>query len=473
MKPKAKNKTNNTVIAIEIHNELIKLCELTVDKQRQKIRLLAKKIPPKDDKEIAKEITEFFKANNIAEKRVLLNLPRHLVIVRFLSVPSTKDEEIREIARMEAIKHVSYSSDEVVVSHRVIDKGKDGYSDVLMCICQKSVISRYIDIARDAGIIIEKIALGSESLLAWYGIVSKSLNMETEERLAVINMDQYYVNIDIITGSKLIFARAFTYSKTALNAAAFEIVKSIISYQYQKPKGIEVKKVLMSGAGPTVLAMEQLLKASGNVTVETIPQTKDIDASYPELNDVSFIELVGLAVHSDDVKLNLLPKEVIEKNQINSIKNLFAETLTLFTVILIALTVLAVSKIYSKSAYLEMLKGEQGSIAADVRKAEKLEKDMKVIKTQILKKNMTIDVIGQIYKITPMGISYSSIDYNEINGTVTLKGLAQTLNDVVKFVPILTKSPFFENAKIKYTAKRTKAQVEVTEFELVCKLKAA
>jgi Tfp pilus assembly PilM family ATPase len=78
----------------------------------------------------------------ISKHNIRLNIPRHLVTVRFVKLPSTDEAEIKLMAGSEALKHVPYADEEIVSCHRVIEKTADGYSNVMIAVAQADTVRK-------------------------------------------------------------------------------------------------------------------------------------------------------------------------------------------------------------------------------------------------------------------------------------------------------------------------------------------
>ena len=145
------------MIAVELSEDFIKLAEVSSVTGKREITRLAK-LPIASEDEFA--LTP--------RRQVRLNMPRHLVTVRFLKFPSTDDNEIKKMVKIESLKHVPYADEDVVSGYRIIEKLTDGYSNILIAVAQAEAVRKEVDILKKAGMTVESVALGAETLLLWY-----------------------------------------------------------------------------------------------------------------------------------------------------------------------------------------------------------------------------------------------------------------------------------------------------------------
>jgi Tfp pilus assembly protein PilN len=56
----------------------------------------------------------------------------------------------------------------------------------------------------------------------------------------------------------------------------------------------------------------------------------------------------------------------------------------------------------------------------------------------------------------------------EADNKITLRGQAQSMSDVFKFITTLDNSGYFKDIQTKYTTKKRIADTDISEFEIVC-----
>ncbi len=464
---KTKPKPRKTTVSLEIGDSVIKLSEAVFFKRKRVFRLAKRNLSSKEDTNISQEIKNLFDSLNISQRRVLLNIPRHLVMVRFLRFPSISDNEIKNMVKMESVKQMPYATEEIIFGYRIIEKSKDGYSNVLLAIVQANIVNRFVNILKNAGLDIAKIALGSESLFGWYSVVAG--RKVGDVNTALINIDAGYIDIDIVKKGNLAFARGFSYRVESKNAIA-EIKKSIATFR--KESSLDVDKIVISGANNKVNELEPHIKEELGIPLEIIDQTKNIELHKTpdtDLGNTSFIELIGLSLKNGDMKINLLPESMIEANELYFLKKILARTAVLLTCIILIFSGLITEKLSDKSRCLSFLDSKLSLMEPTVTKAKRMKKDIKIVKEEIQKKPLALNIITEIYKITPGGVKFNMLDYRS-NRSLILRGNAPSLDDVIKFISILEESQYFENVKMKYTTKRTVRDKRITDFEIVCML---
>ena len=395
-------------------------------------------------------------------------MPRHLVTVRFLKLPSTNDDEIKKMVRIESLKHIPYADEDVVSGHRIIEKLADGYSNVLIAVVQADMVRQEVDIFKKAGIAVESVALGSETLLLWY-----LDNRPADEDIPVllVNIDADHIDIDVIAGDMLLFTRGVSYSAAGPSAAekiTDQINISIAAYKKESSKSID--KVILSGIQGKADELKAILTDRIKIPVEVIGQMDKMpvrEGASPEAEEASFVELLGLALKYESVNIDLLPAASREEQRLELVKKNIITGLIISSLIVVMAFGVILKKLHDKRAYISYVDSELGKIEPLVRSAKLMAKEIDVVTSKVAERPLAIDIASEVLKITPSGIALTMMEY-ESNKTITLRGTAPALSDVFKYVALLEKDAYFKNVKVKYANKRMSQAQEIADFEIVC-----
>ena len=415
----------------------------------------------------AGEIKEILRSMGVSPYNIQLNIPKHLVTVRFLKIPSVEDQEINKIIKMESVRHLPYAEENVIYGYRVIEKLPDGYSRVLLAIAHADVINNMVDILNRVQIGgLKFLSLSSEALFLWYSIAKEG---GENENIMLINLDPDHIDIDVIEGGKLVFTRGVSYGARdpkKLSNISSEINISISTYEKESSK--RISRVLLTGGKNEAENCKSVLVKELKLPVEIIDQTRnmpiDESAGIPE-KDVSFAELFGLSLESEDVKINLLPANTREEARLAMLKNNLATTMLLFTVFVILVFGLFVKKICDKSAYLAGVKAELRKIEPGVSSTKKMMKDINIIKDMMAKRPLAVEIVSELYTVSTGDISLNTVNF-ESGKMIAVKGASQSLSGVLKYVDALEGSPYFEGVRVKYANKRMVEGKEIVDFEV-------
>lgn len=465
-----KHKKRATV-SIELGNNSIKICEAGFIKNERRIRLLKSDIAPGDDKTISREIDSLFKKHNIPRNDIRLNIPRYLVMTNFLKLPSTKDAEIRGMVRIEAIKEAPYLNENVETGFRVAGVSESGYSDVLIAIAQRDVVNRYVNILKDAGLNIKKAALGSESLFLWYLFINKAAPLDADGVTALINIGSEYVDVDIAEKGNLVFTRAFAHSNGYSGHAGEKFIEeasaSLLLDKYERGKKFD--RIVITGPAGESGKVRDLLKSALGLESEVAEQAGDLKYnSDADLSGDSYAELIGLSM-SDKSSIDLRPAHIVAENNALAFKKSILHSGILAALTLAAFLAIAAKDINNKEQQVKLLDSRIAVMEPRVKEARKRLDNIRIAKELSAEMPSAIKIIAEVHKITPPDIKLNVFDY-ESNKSITLKGSSASLEGAVSYVKLLERSDYFNNASLKYAAKRRDTAGLATDFEISCAL---
>jgi len=81
-----------------------------------------------------------------------------------------------------------------------------------------------------------------------------------------------------------------------------------------------------------------------------------------------------------------------------------------------------------------------------------------------------LNLLNEIYKLIPKEVYLTDIDL-ENSGKIVLKGRANTISDVYKFVTTLAGSVFFEKVRNTYATSKEENNNAYADFEIVAEYK--
>ena len=414
------------------------------------------------------EIKAMFDSLGISRSRVRLNMPRHLVTVRFLKLPSTDDAEIKKMVKSESLKHVPYADEDVVSGFRIIEKLTDGYSNIMIAVAQAEAVRREADILKRAGMTVESVSLGSETLLLWY---LGAYQADSDISVLLVNIDSGHIDIDVISNGMLLFTRGASYSDSSpisVEKIIDQVNVSLAAYKKESLKHVD--KVVISGMQGQADELKAALKERMKIPVEVVSQMEKVpvhQGASLETEDASFTELLGLALKYEDANINILPEASQEEQRLELVKKNIVTGLIVSALIVVMAFGVVLKKLHDKRAYISYVDSELGKIEPRVRTAKKMAKEIDIVTSRIAERPLAIDLASEIFKITPQGITLTMMEY-ESNKAMTLRGTASSLSDVFKYVTVLGKSTYFKNVKVRYANKRVSQASELADFEIAC-----
>jgi type IV pilus assembly protein PilM len=154
----------------------------------------------------ASAIKEALKSHKMRVPYAVLLIPKHLVTVRYVTLPSSSDEEISRMVRFEAERHIPFNAERHVVSHHVMKKEHIGGSHVLLAAADSSVVEEHLQVLTAAGIAPDVADVTSLALFNAF-MFTQPEGLE-DQTCALVNIGSLTTEICIVSRGLLAFTRS-------------------------------------------------------------------------------------------------------------------------------------------------------------------------------------------------------------------------------------------------------------------------
>ncbi|MBU0477277.1 pilus assembly protein PilM [bacterium] len=459
----------HVITGIEIGQNSIKVVQGISEWKKSRIKiitLLTEEIKNNDEKQ--EKLKHIINNLMIKPKKVIACIPRSLVTVRYLNLPSTSEREIAHMVQFQAEKQLPYSKEELVTAFKVIGSNKDGYSRVMLVLVHQDVINNQLKLLGDLKLNPEYIELSSQATASAFIKEHPGKN----KAVAFIDIDIFSVDIQVIFNGELVYTRNISLSENRRQESLLEeITKSLNSYNKDNK---EITSIFISGKVHNKL-MENLSK-SFEWPVEIFNPVENLALhkekfSIANQSETSLCSIVGLIENFPNVLLNVLPDEIKTQKQVREKRKNYLVLASQCIGILFLILSVFMRILYDKqntSKWLDIEIKKTNPIAKEVNKrAERL----RVIKEQIDTRNSCLDILHELHKIIPDTISLSTLDY-QLNNTLKIKGQSKALSDALGLIDILEKSSYFKNVQLKSSNMRRLRDMEVADFYIQCEIES-
>lgn len=191
------------IAGIDIGNYYIKLVELEYKKAQVVLTGCAvSRIVNGDIKSALKDIISDAK---FPLKRVNASLSGPSVIMRYIEMPSMKEEELKSAIKFEAEKYIPFNVNESIIDCAMLDKTASGSRRVLLVAAKKGDVAVLLELFKELGSEIGVIDVDSLALLNSFQRIS--LDDAKDTTCALINMGSKFSNMNIITQGNAYFTR--------------------------------------------------------------------------------------------------------------------------------------------------------------------------------------------------------------------------------------------------------------------------
>jgi len=433
------------------------------------------------DADIVKNIIDFHSGLKAKALEIITVISSQVVITKNIEVPSVNPQEIKEIISLQAGRHTPYSREEVIVDHIDIGVYKKNYTKILMVIVNSKIVKKQLEILEKAGLRIKKVIFAPEGL-AWAS--GRILKLESHSApVGVIHIDADFTDFSVILKGRVIFVRSIPIGRQQLisdnekSLAKFsdEVRKSLEAYQNEDIER-NAEKLFISGAVEGIADFENILGEAFHLPVKMVPYAKNIISSpaaqefITDEKNYSLFSLICGLLACDDAKINLIPEELKLKQGLEQRGKDLAIVGMLSLIAFALVFFILLTRIYFKSAYLDMLNGKYRALNKDTRKLEKELVGISTMRKYFSSQGNILEVIRELSQIMPEDLEFSDIRADE-QGRLAIKGTALSMSTVFSFVDSMAKSKYFKEVKTKYTTKRKEEGRDIVDFEINCLLK--
>ena len=479
------NRRKKTAAVVEIGNDWLKILENRASPSKKYLTKANFTKLAQIGEKVSDEIAGIFKKLALDKKSVITYIPRHLLTVRVLHLPSTDPKEISDMVNLQVGKQTPYSKEEIVSAHKILESEREGYTGVMLVIARRNIISERLEALARAGIEAKRVAVSSEGVYEWF----KAAYMPEAKKegpasgtVVVVDIDSNYSDFIVIRNGKLAFTRNIFIGANHLAETGSgwydkftgELRHSIELYQGGE-RDAGISKIFLSGAARGLPHLEHFVSAKLDMPAEATNPLKDMRVrkgnrgleNEENFKSISISPLIGVAIKGENLTLDLTTRESrIQKLMDERRKSLMA-TGILAAAIALAASLLLLTFVHNKTAYLRDLKEKIAKIETNADEVEKMRMRISLIEKRLDAKGASINILDEIYKLTPQEIYLTSINIHEKKEAI-LKGRARAMSDVFKFITTLEESGMFANVKTNYTTTKKEGGTEYADFEIIC-----
>lgn len=473
----AKSSFKKPVVIIEIGNDWLKMIQAEPSRGGASIsRIHLEKVGAGS---VSQSISKALKKLKFAAGPVIACLPRHMVNIRILELPSTESDEIEDMVDLQVGKQTPYSKEEIVSDYRIIGSERAGYTKVMLAIVQRSVARERFHILEEAGVEVERMSVSSEGILNWYAHAVSSDGGAG----VLLDIDSFYSDLMVVANGRPVFTRSILVGADQLLADyekskekfAREVKRSLEICQGETP-GLIAGKLFITGAGPNIKGLSEYLGGQLEIVCDTadclssvkkLPRKPDVRS--PAFHPVSLTPLIGIALAPQNMEFNLTPDSVkLRKGLVEKAKSLTTLGMLVMTV-LISVSTWTTLKFYFKRDRLNELRENIRKTEPTAKKLEEMRAIIKAVEGRRDPRFSAVNLLADILPRVPEDIRFSLMDFNIDDKAVRLGGLSGSRPDVSTLVKNLEKSALFKDVKVEGALKRDRKSDKYS-FLVVCTL---
>ncbi|VAW14108.1 hypothetical protein MNBD_BACTEROID05-984 [hydrothermal vent metagenome] len=467
---------------IEITDTHIKLLQAkTVRKKAVLFNCQIRPLNQFTDDEIVKVLTDVALAKNVSPDSLTIVIPRRLVIVKQMKLPSLEKSEIKKMIGLQLVSQIPYPVDEVIYDYTILEKETSGYTRVLISVVHKEITDRYLRIFKRIGISFHRLTISSVGLLGWWNYQHGQAKAASGTSVTIVNIDTNHTEVCFLNQQKILYARSINYGSKDLSEenmlSLVEQIEMSLSVYQKDAMGPQVTRMVILSSMPQANLLrdkcEEQFKCAVSVmsSLDHVMCQKKIDVS--SLKNEAGISLacgLGLLLSHLPHAINLTPREVHATKKSSARKKKIVRFVFLF-MLTIGLAGAVLGKNYFKKvSELSEITSQVENIEGKVSRAKQKTEFIDQFQKEFSKRISVADFIFELNGLTPQDISFRSVQFNG-KGFLTIQGYAENRSSINNFQGKLVKSSMFHNVSLEFATKRKIFNMEVTGFKIICSLR--
>jgi Tfp pilus assembly protein PilN len=413
------------------------------------------------------------KENAIGKENVWVGLPQNDFLVRFITLPSSAEENLREVLRYEIEKYIPFPEEDVHFDFVTLERDEGSKTlRLLLLVIEKSVLDAYLAILDNVGIRPLGIEMSSSSLLNLF-LLGKNGN-EHNTPIALVNSVAGSLELNWIKGGVLQYSRAIDLVAEDATGQVELMQKEVRNSfrgafsgkEWKEGHSADSPAVFLTGGGASNEAIESLGTIEG-INFQTFPTDAiaarlNFSGSFPQSHSSS----IGLAMKGMKKvpwDINLLPHSLRKKTSKVGLYLCFFLFLgvLLFSIIWGVSTItkdrLELRKIEKEIA---MLKGEVIGIQNVQQEAQKIIEQVESLERIRTSELSKLAILKELSNILPSTVWLTDFRYQKKK--LRLSGYAASASDLIS---ILDGSSLFTASEFTAPITRTREGQESFKIE--------
>lgn len=199
---KAKNK-----VGLDIGGSSVKMVEIASSAEGSSLVCLgAKKVSSAVREPLVEAIRSLSGEIKVTAKEAVISVSGPSVIVRFVSMPKMREDELKGAIRFEAEKHIPFSINDCIVDHQILQKNdKEGKFEILLVAAKKDFIMNKVSIAEESGFLVS--AVDVDTFAVANAFLNNPSRVPAGKTAALLNIGSNFTNAGIVRDGALCFVR--------------------------------------------------------------------------------------------------------------------------------------------------------------------------------------------------------------------------------------------------------------------------
>jgi len=425
----------------------------------------------------SRAISRFLKEKAVGKENVWIGLPQNDLLIRFITLPSSAEENLREVVRYEVEKHIPFREQDVHFDFVTLERDAGSKTlHLLLLVIKRSDLEFYLSIVNHAGIRPLGLEMTSSSLLNLF-LLGKNGNDHTVP-VALVHMFERGFEVNWVNGGVLRYARTTDLVAEDVAGQAAQIHKEVrnsfrgafsVQAWNEDHSAVPPPVFLTGGDATSSEVIESLGKIKGvnfqPFPADSIAARLNFAASFPQ-HLSSAIGLAMKGMKKVPLNINLLPHSLRRKT---SKVGLYLCLFLFLGFLLLSITWGASSIVKDRLELRKVekeiagLKSEVTAIQGIQQEAQKIIEEIESLEKFRDSASSTLQILKELSNILPASVWLT--DFRYYKKEIQLSGYAASASDLIS---ILDNSPLFSASE--FTAPITRDREGQESFKVETKL---
>lgn len=451
MTPRAK------VLLLEVSHAWIKLLEIHAG--RDGLQIARAHLEAVDSQTvIAESLRTAMRTGKFSSLPLLCSIPRQLVNVRLLELPSIDISELHDMVELQVGRQTPYSMSEILSGYKLLGQTRQGtYTRVLLGIVQRSLVRERYYAVEDAGLTVDRMSISSEGVMNW--LLYRIRKAPPEQATLLLDVDSYFTHMILVCHRKVIFTKSLLWGASQMPDGAGDFVqrvKEACRSCEDALQGASISKVLLSGArkGCTEEMASAIQDALG-IPCERADALEDVkvataagavlgDASHAE---VSLTGLIGMALMPDSLALHFVPDVYAMRQAIQRSARVWSGFAAALVAFMLSGSLYLLLSTGYRMQHLRSLRADYAWLRPQVQQVERMVEVIRATRSRQESYVLPERVLPAVHASVPEGVYLSSFQLDVENRRFALSGTAPTRRDIRDLIRHLEETPYLQSVE--------------------------
>lgn len=450
-------KPRQKTVLLEVSNDWLKLLE--VHAGRQGLKVVRAHLEPLDrETVVAESLHAAVREKGFTQQPVLSCIPRQVVNVRLLELPSIEAAELQDMIDLQIGRQTPYSMREILSGYKVLGQTRQGtYTRVLLGIVPRSIVRERYYSVEDAGLSVERMTISSEGVMNWF--LYHTRHDPSEKATLLLDVDSYFTHMLLVRHRKVVFSKSILWGASQIEEGTDGFIQRLqeaCRSGQDAMQGDTIDAVQLSGAPATCTdEIAAIIEKALDVPCKKVDVLADVavDAEVAAtLRDdaqakVSVTGLIGMAMSPDALALHFVPDVYAMRTHMQQRSRIW----TRFVAALIGCMLAGSLYILLAAGYrlnrLQDLRMENAWLAPQVQHVERMVEVIRATLFRLESFALPEQLLPIVHGAIPDGVYVNAFTLDLEGQTFSLEGTAPSRRDIRDLISGLEETAFMRQVE--------------------------